>query len=506
LNILRQAILSSICASVCATFWSTAGHCAVGVATPVGDNMVLQADSDPAIWGSAKPEEKITVTFAGKQFHGIAQSDGRWSIHLGKLKAGTVSDLSIQGENQLLFKNVAVGEVWICSGQSNMTFQLDKSLNCMPAISEPDNPNIRLFVVALNASNRPLDYVIGNWSESTSKARKSFSAIGYYFAHDLQKKLGVPIGIIESGWGGTTAQAWMSPESLSSNLNFAAKYWVKPWSAEETLKTNIDDYQHKSLDWINACTRAGNSGRKMPPRPALPKDIQSVPSSLYNAMIKPLTPMTIRGVIWYQGESNAYDPITYRKLFPALIADWREHWHIGSFPFLFAQLPNYAKAPPNSWPLIREAQLETLHVPETAMVTTIDVGNPNDIHPKNKQPVGARFALAALNTVYKEDVEASGPIFDHLDLRGNNLVCTFKHAENLKSKPSGQVSGFEISGPDRNFVKANAVIEGEKVVVSSLSVREPLYVRYGWDNSPNCNLFNGSDLPASPFRYDGPKN
>jgi sialate O-acetylesterase len=486
--------------------WGSAGRCDVGVATPIGDNMVLQADADPALWGSAKPEEKITIAFAGKTFHGIAQPDGRWVIHLGRLKAGTISDLSIQGENQLLLKNVAVGEVWVCSGQSNMTFPLDKSLDSENTIAESNNPNIRMFTVALNASNKPLDYAIGNWAISNPKSCKSFSAVGYYFAHDLEKKLGVPIGIIEAGWGGTTAQAWVSSETLTANLDFASKFWIKPWSSEEKLKNDIDDFQHKSGDWLNACARAENSKAKIPPRPLIPKNIQSVPSCLFNAMIKPLTPMTIRGVIWYQGESNAYDPITYRKLFPALISDWREHWHLGNFPFLFVQLPNFAKAPPNSWALIREDQLLSLHLPETAMVTTIELGNPNDIHPKNKQPVGERLALAALNTVYKENIEDSGPVFDHLEVQGTNLICTFKHAEHLKSKPADQVAGFEISGPDHNFVKANATIEGEKVVLNSPSVREPLHVRYGWDNSPDCNLFNGSGLPASPFRTDGPKD
>jgi sialate O-acetylesterase len=492
--------------SFCLLLWGSPGLCDVGVATPVGDNMVLQADADPAIWGSAKPEEKITITFAGKTFHGAAQPDGRWTIHLGKLKAGTISELSIQGENQLLLKNVAVGEVWICSGQSNMTFTLDKSLNSETTIAEADNPNIRLFIVASNASNKPLDYAIGNWAVCSPKSCKNFSAVGYYFARDLQKKLGVPIGIIESGWGGTTAQAWMSPESLAANLDFAAKFWIKPWSSDEKLKLAMDNFQRKSGEWLNACARAENSNLKMPQRPPLPNNIQSVPSGLFNAMIKPLTPMTIRGVIWYQGESNAYDPITYRKLFPALISDWREHWHLGDFPFLFVQLPNFAKAQPNSWPLIREAQLLALHLPETAMVTTIELGNPNDIHPRNKEPVGERLALAALNTVYKENIEASGPMFDHLEVQGSNLTCHFKHAENLRSKPASHVIGFEISGADHSFVKANATIEGEKVVLNNPLVREPLHVRYGWDNSPDCNLYNGSGLPASPFRSDGPKD
>ena len=433
------------------------------------DGAVLQQGQAVPVWGTAKDGEKVSVEIAGQKLSTTAK-DGMWRVDLKPLKVGEPLTMTISGENTVKVENLLVGEVWVCSGQSNMQFSFGGAASANEERPKAKYPNIRMFTVKQVTSPTPLADVTGSWVECSPETVNGFSAVGYFFAKDLYEKLGVPVGMIHTSWGGTPAQAWTSLEGFGEN-------------------TELKDYAAQSK---------GNAERfaKAPPENAFGPN---VPSSLYNGMLAPVIPYGIKGAIWYQGESNAGNSKQYRTLFPAMIADWRTKWKQGPFPFFFVQIAPFNGQPPE----IREAQFLTLSKSEnTAMAVTTDVGNAVDIHPKQKQPVGHRLALAARALVYGEKIEYSGPLYKSMKAARDKVELTFSHVGGGLVAKDGDLKGFTIAGRDGKFVPAKAVIEGEKIVVSADGVKSPKAVRYGWANVPDVNLFNKEDIPASPFRTD----
>jgi sialate O-acetylesterase len=397
---------------------------------------------------------------------------------------------------------VLAGDVWVASGQSNMEMAL-KSVDSAPAeIASANYPRIRLLHVKNRVASYPLDDVeAAPWAACTPETAPGFSAVAYFFGRKLHEKLGVPIGLIESAWGGTPADAWTSLRALSSDASLMPVFaeWARMTDGVATARVRRE---RQLKEWREAVERAKAGGTAPPDFPWAGNDSgEWAPAGLYNALIAPLTRFPIRGAIWYQGESNASRqraPL-YARLFQTMIQDWRHGWGQGDFPFLFVQLANYRAAPDAKWPEVREAQFQTLALANTGMAVTIDIGNPTDIHPKNKQDAGGRLALAARAIAYGEKIEYSGPLFRQATPEGSSLRVWFDHANGLRAT-AGDPRGFEVAGADRKFVPAEARIDGAAVVVSSPSVPVPVYVRYGWSDNPECNLYNSEGLPASPFR------
>lgn len=461
------------------------------------DNAVLQQGVSVPVWGTANDGEKVTVKFEGQEVSTTAQG-GKWMVRLKPLKAGGPFTMTIAGENTIELKNVLVGEVWVCSGQSNMQWPVSASANPQETIANSKDPMLRLFTVPRQATPEPLSDVRGNWVECAPETVPGFSAVGYFFGRDLRKALNVPVGLINTSYGGTPAEAWTNRRALE---------------AIPELRGMVDQYAQAVKNFPQllerhkeAVEKAKVEGKEPPRAPVDPMRSPHSPGGLYNAMIAPLIPYAIKGVIWYQGESNAGRAYQYRTLFPAMIRNWREDWGQGDFPFLFVQLAPFMKIvtepEESAWAELREAQLLTLKTPKTGMAVTTDVGDPNDIHPKQKEPVGARLALAARHIAYGERIVYSGPIYKSMKVEGNKIVLTFDHVGSGLVAKGGDLKGFTIAGEDRKFYNAQAEIKGNTVVVSCPQVERPVAVRYGWANCPVVNLFNKEGLPASPFRTD----
>jgi len=474
-----------------------------------GDNMVLQRGIKAPVWGTADPGEKITVSIKERHVRTKAGKDGRWKIRLKKMKAGGPYEMTVTGKNTITFANVMVGDVWVCSGQSNMAFRIASEQNIEDEIASADYPEIRMLTVGLFSRETPQYDFPGKrpvWITCSPETVRNFSAVAFFFGKELHTELGVPIGLLHTSWGGSVAEAWTSHKALNS------KKELKPIIENlELVKANYPEdkelYEKKIAEWGKAMT----DGKPLPEMPLPPRgpETRDYPSGLYNAMLFPMIPYGIRGAIWYQGESNSVRAWQYRTLFPTMIKDWRRAWKQGNFTFLFVQLANWETdtIPVNrtwgSWAELREAQLMTLSLPMTGMAVTIDIGNANNIHPNNKWDVGKRLALAALHSTYDRDVVYSGPIYKSMKKDGCTIRLSFKHVANgLSAGNAGQLNGFTIAGKDKIFYQADALIDGDKVVVSSGKVPDPVAVRYAWDDNPECNLYNSVDLPASPFRTD----
>jgi sialate O-acetylesterase len=625
----------------------------------ISDNMVLQQGVKVRIWGNAKPGERVVVTLKNKSANTVADAQGHWQVWLDPLKAGGPIELTVKGDNVLTVKNVLIGEVWLCSGQSNMEWPLINTIGGAETVAQANYPEIRLFTVTKNTSQTPLADVEGRWVVTTPDDAAHFSAVGYFFGREVYQQLKVPVGLIHSSWGGTPAEAWtrhdalLSPElkpildKYESSLNAlpqakeayarALANWEEKnlyidsgnkgealgyadpktstadWSkmdlpqqfetagllidgavwfrkdvelpaslAGKDLVLNLPPIDDYDTTYFNG-TKIGSIGRETPNSYMVPRKYtvpgalvragrnviavrvfdsageggfsrggamslgpaggteaetislrgawdykieqalepkhpdwgsrpeavgvsnQNNPSVLYNAMIAPLVPFAIRGVIWYQGESNAGRAYQYRTLFPTMIRDWRSAWG-SEFPFYFVQLANWhaTKAEPDEsdWAELREAQLMTLREPQTGMAVTIDIGDENDIHPRNKLDVGRRLAAWARAETYNQKVIPSGPLFDRYTIKDNEVRIRFKYADGLKTKDGGPVKGFAIAGDDHHFVWADARIEGDTVIVSSPKISKPVAVRYAWADNPIANLYNKAGLPASPFRTD----
>lgn len=484
------------------------------------ENAVLQRGVPLTVTGTAEDGEQVTVIFRDQKVSTVARN-GQWKVTLQPLEAGGPFEMTI---GSTVLRNILVGDVWVCSGQSNMGFTLNRAHNASEVIPQAKHPKIRLYTVPRTIAFEPKPSCEGKWVECTPETAATFTAVGYFFGREVHAATGVPIGLINTSWGGTPAQAWTSLQGLQSDP--ALELYVKSFrdtvanldTLEQKFQTETFPKWKKNHDaalakWRQAVAEAKAAGRSAPPAPKLPRQPYSpknnpgTPTVLYNGMIHPLVPFPIKGAIWYQGEANANNPKLYQVLFPALIKDWRRAWGCGDFPFLFVQLANYMKRETEptqadgGWPGLREAQTMTLKLPNTGMAVTIDIGEADDIHPRNKADVGKRLALAALKIAYGRNLVFSGPIYRSMKIEGDKIRLQFDHVGSGLA-PVERLTGFAIAGADRKFVWANARIDGNTVVVWSDAVKNPVAVRYAWANNPECNLYNKEGLPASPFRTD----
>ena len=624
-------------------FFSFLANANVRMPLLFSDGMVLQRNKSIPVWGWADAGEKVEIQF-NKQIKTVtADKNGKWMVSLNAEKAGGPFELSITGKNKIVIKDVLVGEVWICSGQSNMEFQVYKTMNSQAEINDSNYPMIRHFGVAQDLSGTPKDDLkAGKWEASSKETVGNFTAVGYYFAKKLYAELKIPIGIINTSWGGTCVETWTSREafeksdefkdmiasvpsvnmdaifetykkSLLGNIqkiqgfevtmanenqfkefdfkdanwpeikvpslwenqqigNIDGIVWMRKTvvlSAEQAKKeavlylSKVDDEDQTYVNGVQVGTNTIWEAKRVYKIPAGvlkeganviavkitdysggggiygdPADLKidfkdsavaldglwkfnvvqvkvsvspnSYPSLLYNAMVNPLVPYAFEGVLWYQGEANVTRANQYKKAFPLMITDWRTKWNQGNFPFYFVQLSTFNEFNGNSkvgsrWAELREAQTQTLKLPNTGMAVTTDIGNAKDIHPTNKQDVGLRLAAIALNNVYGKKRVYSGPVFKSQEVKGNEIILTFNNIGTglAASDNSENVKGFEIAGADKVFHSAKAIIKNNKIIVSSAEVPNPVAVHYGWaDDDTEINLYNKEKFPASPFRTD----
>ena len=607
------------------------------------DGMVVQRNKEIPIWGFADANEKVEVHFNKQIVKTQADKNGKWMLKLNPEKAGGPFELIIIGKNKITIKNVLVGEIWICSGQSNMEFQVSKTINAAKEIEDSDYPMIRHFGVAQDLSGKPKDDLkSGKWEVSSQETVGNFTAVGYYFAKKLYAELKIPIGIINTSWGGTNVETWTSREAFQKsedfknmiadvpvmNIDSISKLYAKqmkervekiqgtPVSTEnensfkefsfddadwgeisvpslwenqalgdldgvvwmrKTITLGAEDLKNKAIvslakiddediTYVNGIEIGKNTQYDLKRVYEIPANVlkegkntiavrivdnsggggiygetadlkltlgtkniplegkwkykviavktslspNSYPSLLYNAMVNPLVPFAIQGVLWYQGEANVWRAQEYKKTFPLLIQDWRTKFKQGDFPFYFVQLSTFNEFNGNSkvgskWAELREAQSETLKVKNTGMAVTTDIGNAKDIHPTNKQDVGLRLAAIALNNVYGKKQVYSGPTYQSQEIKGNKITLTFDNIGSglTSSDNTENLKGFEIAGSDQVFHSAKAIIKDNKIIVSSDQVQNPVAVHYGWaDDDTEINLFNKEKFPASPFRTD----
>ena len=480
-----------------------------------GDHMVLQRGKPVSVWGQAEPGESIKVSIADKQASGKANSDGKWKVALPELKAGGPHELAIEGSSgaSVTFEDVLIGEVWICSGQSNMAMTVSRSADSEQEIAAANHPSIRLITVRRIATDAPQEDFNGNWAACSPQAVGNFSAVGYFFGRRIQEELNVPIGLVNSSVGGTPAESWTSRSALEaqSSLKPLLDRWEKAATSFDPEKAK-GEFEEKLARWQETVEKRKAEGKKPPrrrPRLAVqPRLSTHYPGMLFNGKIAPLIPFAICGAIWYQGESNAPRAYQYRTVFPTMIRDWRKRWAQGDFPFIFVQLANYRavndEPVESNWAELREAQSMTLRsVDNTGQAVIIDIGEANDIHPKNKQDVGKRLALWALANTYEKQIPDSGPVLASISIFPGKVEVRFSHTDGgLVAKGGVDLKGFAVAGSDRRFVWAKAKIVDNVVHVWHEDVKNPIAVRYGWADNPVCNLYNGADLPASPFRTD----
>lgn len=482
-------------------------NAAVKLPAVIADHMVLQQKTTIALWGWADAGERIIIqcSWNRQPVKVTAGADGRWLTHIRTIAAGGPYTITFRATNTVEVQDVLLGEVWLCSGQSNMEFPLAKQKAWRTGVvgyeqetAKATDPRLRLFTVQQAIAATPQPDVQGSWTPCTPVTAATFSAVAYYFGKEIRKVTGVPVGLIHASWGGTPAESWTRKEVLNGDNELRSildryETAVKTYP-EDRIRYNAD------LDQWRKDSLAHPLGlRKKPVSPVDPEQNSKSPTRLYNAMIHPLVPFTLKGVIWYQGESNATRAYQYRKLFPAMIRSWRQEWK-AELPFYFVQIaPHYQQNPE-----IREAQLLTWkNVPATGMAVITDAGDSLNIHPRNKAVVGHRLALWALAKSYgKTDLVYSGPLYQSAKREGNKIRIRFSFAEGGLIAKDGTLSGFTIAGADRQFVPATAVIEGNTVVVASDAVAKPVAVRFSWSKVPRAVLLNKAGLPASPFRTD----
>jgi sialate O-acetylesterase len=460
---------------------STVTRADVSLPSIFGDHMILQRDAKVPLWGKAAAGERVTVKIAGQEKAITADDNGKWRVTLDPINAPDPVELTVTGDNTITFKDVLFGEVWVCSGQSNMGFALKNATGGEEAVKSTSRPTMRLFTVGRKiAPDAPQeDLSEGKWQVCTPESVAEFSAVAYFFGRDLQDKLNVPIGLIEPSWGGTRAEAWIPRPTFDS-----LKLPYEPAWTEQ---------------WLNPPKKPG-AAKQEPSRP------HEAPACLYNGMIAPIAGYGIRGVVWYQGETNTAYGEHYHRVLGALITSWREAWGQGDpstgsgqpFPFLVVQLPNFKNQ--RFWPITREAQARVAReLTNVGLAVTIDVGESNDIHPREKLTVGKRLALIAQKLAYGMDVPHSGPVFRSMQVAGSKAILHFDHVCGGLIAKGVVLEGFELAGDDGKFVPARATIEGETIVVVADGVAAPKSARYAWANDPRATLYNKADLPAAPF-------
>ena len=472
------------------------------------DHAVLQRDKPVPVWGTADAGEKVSVTFAGQTKSATASADGRWSVTLDALTASaTPATLTIAGKNTLTLSDILVGEVWLASGQSNMEWAVNNTYDKAIDVPASANPLIRHIKIKRTVADAPASTVAierNTWEAAAPATTGNFTAVGYYFARDIHALVGVPVGIINSNWGGTQAESWTDTETIAAIPEVGARInerWAKALADYPAGKAKFDADLAAWKQEQEAAKASGQPFTKPQPRSPQGPGHQNTPASLYNAMIAPLVPYALRGAIWYQGESNAGRAADYDDLFGAMITGWRAKFGQGDFPFYWVQLANFGNLTDISWAFLRESQTKTLALPATGQAVIIDIGDQKDIHPRNKKDVGRRLARLALTRDYGFKIVDSGPVFEKAEREGAGFRVTLKTAGKLIA-PLNDLPGFELAGADKVFHPADAKIEKNTVVVTSASVAEPVAVRYAWRNAPVAGLFNDEGLPAVPFRSD----
>ena len=489
-----------------------AARASVTLPDVLSDTAVLQRGVRVPVWGWADPGEAVTVSFAGQTKKAVAGADGRWRLWLDPLRANaTPALLTVAGRNRVELKDVLVGEVWLVAGQSNMQFTLSETREAAAAVAAANHPLIRLFNVSRQVAFKHRPPPLATWRACTPESVKDFSAAGYYFAVELQKELGVPVGVINSSYGGSQAEAWTPVEYLlaSDDLRPTVER-TKVWDAERP-RVKVQ-YEEQLRRWREEADRARAAGARPSPSPAVPDALREyrVASSIYTGMIEPLIPFRVRGAFWYQGESNEGRAQQYGILLPTMIRAWRERWGQGDFPFGIVQLPNYRDPKPEpadeAWSHLREAQRRTaLSTRNSGLIVTIDLGEARDIHPKNKLDVGRRMARWALAEVYGREMTATGPMFRSMKIGGSKLLLNFGNVgRGLTIRDGDKLHEFAVAGADRKWHWAEARIVGrDRVEVWSAEVPRPVAARYAFNNNPRQpNLTNDSGLPAAPFRTD----
>ena len=497
-----------------AFIWSQGYDCRAEIRLPdvLGDNMVLQRDRPVPIWGKADPGEAVRVTFGTLNQSVITDAAGNWIVWIGPLTANaTPESMIITGTNRIELSNILVGEVWLCSGQSNMQWMLEQSAGGEEAIKAANYPNIRLFNVSRDVAFKRSEGRLAVWQPCSPATVREFSGVGYFFGLELYRELGVPVGLINASYGGSQAEAWTPVEYLAASEDLRPCIErEKIWAAERPAVQAAFDQQIR--DWEAATAAADSAGTKPPRRPRVPDALRDyrIAASIYNNMIEPLIPFGIRGALWYQGESNEERAEQYELLLPTMIRAWRERWGQGDFPFAIVQLPNFRRSSDSpvdeAWSHVRDAQRKTfMQMPNTGLIVTIDIGETADIHPVNKLDVGKRLFLWVMADVYGRKITKSGPVFREADFTGHEARLRFDEAGTGLAMCRGTaLREFAIAGEDRKWHWANARIEGkDTVVVWSDEVPAPKAVRYAFNNNPlEPNLTNETCLPATPFRTD----
>ncbi|CAN5821065.1 sialate O-acetylesterase [soil metagenome] len=476
------------------------------------DHMVLQRDHPAKVWGWAEPGEEVTVRIGEQSRAAKADEDGRWSLALAPLTAGGPHTLTVEGQNTITFEDVLVGEVWVCSGQSNMQWSVAASHDADLESLSANYPEIRLLQVPRVGTQEPQADFEGSWKVCTPETVPGFSAVGYFFGRQLHQTLGVPVGLIDNSWGGSSAEAWVRRDLLAADEENYGPLLARWEQIEENFPEAKARFEKERAAHREAASKARADGQQ-PPRPPQDPEAQMTgqhrPGNLYNGVLKPIIGYGIRGVIWYQGESNASRAYQYRELFPLLIQSWRDDWDIGDFPFYWVQLADFRAESPepaeSDWAELREAQTMTMdRLPNTGEAVIIDLGEAQDIHPRNKQDVAKRLARWALANDYGIDVSCKSPTYDSMEKQGDKILLTFKHVgEGLKAFDVPEIKGFTIAGSDRKFHQAEArIVNAYTVEIRSKAVPDPVAARYAWADNPVCNLYSREGLPVIPFRTD----
>lgn len=486
--------------------------------TVFSDGMVLQRGQKVAVWGWADPGAEVIVSFAGQEKSAKSDADGKFMVRLKKMKASAEPQLLLvkSGGDSVEIKNVLVGEVWLCSGQSNMAMTVAKSDGFEKEKVAANHPLIRMYITSRTVSTEPLSDSKGEWNICSPETVGAFSATAYFFGREIQQELDVPVGLIHTSWGGTRIEAWSPMASLEQFPSVMASKDKQDLRASKFSEERAKEQYAVAMErWKAAVTAAkadGKKGPKQPKKSTHPHKSQNYPANLYNAMIKPFVPYGIRGAIWYQGEANAHsfaEAMLYRDLLENMVTQWRKDWG-DDFSFYAVQLVNYKKPQVNpvedtAWAFIRESFLKFhKEVPNAGIAVTIDVGEEKDIHPKNKQMVGYRLAQQALVNTYGKMRVAGGPIYSSMKKEGDTISISFEDiGSGLIAQDGAELKTFAIAGADKKFVTAEASVVGDVVTVHSPDIADPVSVRYAWANNPvGCNLFNKEGFPASPFRTD----
>jgi sialate O-acetylesterase len=471
-----------------------AGNAAAEVQLPgiISDHMLLQRDQPVRIFGNAQPGEAVSVQFRGQTARALTDPLGRWEVWLQPLTGGPAAAMTIQGTNSITIADVLVGDVWVGSGQSNMQWPVRQADNPDAEIASANFPQLRLFSVPRKTSSVPVEDVDGRWVICSPESVKEFSAVLYFFGRQMHQDLEVPMGLIHSSWGGTPIASWLSGPSLVGNARLEP--FLTFWQ-NTILQYPVNRSRHDQA--VKQWEAAGSQGP--PPAPPLGPGHHHEPSTLYNAMMAPLVKYTIKGALWYQGETEAgrAQGHIYGEALMTLVHDWRRAFGQGDFPLYWVQLANYGNAVKNGhWMRVQEGQVKATALRNTGVAIINDIGNPTNIHPANKQEVGRRLALLAQK-------RGASPLYRQFTREGNAIRIWFDNAGNtLKVRGSEPLNGFQIAGPDGKYVAAAARIEGTTVLVSSPDVPNPHSVRYAWDYNPDANLMNEAGLPASVFRTD----